>query len=384
MLVTGAYYPEISSGGQQCRAVARVLRGRVRFLVLATAVDRTLPAESIVDDVRVLRVPIDVTAAGSRAAAAVRLAWMMTRTRRAFDLVHIHGISSKNVVVTKVARLLGKKIVLTLHTAGQDEPGAADRASAADASFAAADLVMSVSPLLTERYRRAGLPESQLRQTANGIDIERFRPAAGEEQAALKRDLGLPAGPVVLFVGFFSREKRPDALFDAWRRIAVATGDQSTLVLVGATTASYREIDPELAPRIRAEAAAIGLADRVKFVEFTNEIEKYYRAADVFVLPSIREALPTSLLEAMATGLPSIACRLPGATDAIIEDGRNGALVTPGNIDELREALAGVLTDRVRASALGEAARRTIEERYSVARVAGDWLAAYQHVLAQA
>ena len=60
LLVTGAYYPEISSAAQQCRAVARALGGRARFTVLTTAVDRTLPSEAEVDGVRVFRLPIDV------------------------------------------------------------------------------------------------------------------------------------------------------------------------------------------------------------------------------------------------------------------------------------------------------------------------------------
>src|SRR2546427_10141536 len=73
LLVTGAYYPEISAAGVQCRAVAAALGGRVRFSVLTTSVDRSLPATDRVDDVIVHRVTIDVRSRLSKARAAVRL-----------------------------------------------------------------------------------------------------------------------------------------------------------------------------------------------------------------------------------------------------------------------------------------------------------------------
>lgn len=384
MLVTGAYYPEISSGGQQCREVARVLAGRVRFVVVTTAVDTTLPTEAEVDGVRVYRLPIDVTSLTSRMAAAVRLVTIFFALRREVQVVHLHGISSKNVLVTWLARLFGMRIVLTLHTAGQDEPEAVRaRKGLAYRSLRAADRVLSVSPLLSGRYRAAGLPPDKLAQTYNGINTARFRPANDAERLALRAGLGLPDGQVILFVGFFSRDKRPDVLFEAWTRIAAASADPIALVCVGATSSPYFEVDPGLADRMRAEAARLGLGDRLRLIEPTNDIEKYFRSADVFALPSVREAMPMALLEAMACGLPCVASRLPGATDIMVTDGENGRLVPPGDVSALAAALSAVIADPVDAARLGAAARRTIEERYGVERAAEDWLAAYRHVLAQ-
>lgn len=382
LLVTGAYYPEISSSGQQCRAVARALRERVRFSVLATAVDHTLPAESEVDGVRVVRLPIDVTSPLSRAAAFVRLARIMFRDRNQFDIVHLHGVSAKNVPITTFARLLGKRVVLTLHTAGQDEPQIiARRSNAAMRSLQRADLVLTVSPLLAERYRAAALPPEKLRETINGIDTDRFRPAGDAERTALRAQLQLPAARTILFVGFFSRDKRPNIVFEAWRRMAQRAREPIALVLVGATTAPYFEIDQDLAPRMRREAGEAGLGQLLRFVEFTNEIENYYRAADVFVLPSIREALPMALLEAMACGLPSVAVRLSGATDAIIEDGHSGMLFEPDDVTSLTVVLEELFAHQDRAAALGQSARRAIESRFTIERAGRDWAAAYEHVL---
>lgn len=383
LLVTGAYYPEIGTAGVLCRAVAAALAGRVRFSVVTTAVDPALPLTEVVDDVPVYRVPVDVRSPMSKATAAARLVWRLAERRHAFDLVHLHGCSQKNVAVTVVARALRTPIALTLHTAGQDEPQIVRRRSRLGYwALTSADLVLSVSPYLSDRYRDAGLPEARLRLTPNGIDTKRFRPASASERVELRRALGWPADqPVVLFVGFFSRDKRPDLLFRAWRRLAAAGGPPVRLVYVGATGPTYYEIDPALASQIRTDAAGMGAADRVELVEPTHEIERYLRAADVFVLPSVRESQGVALLEAMACGLPSIASRLPGATDVLIADGADGRLFPPDDEAALAAALQAVLSDRPGAAAMGTRARDTVVARYDIAQAAERWRTAYADVM---
>jgi glycosyltransferase involved in cell wall biosynthesis len=382
LLVTGAYYPEISAASVQCRAVAAALRGRADCSVVTTAVDPTLAATEIVDGVTVHRVVFDRRHRLSKVRASLRLVTSLLRAGRRCDVMHIHGVSQKNVPTTVLARWLGKPLVLTLHTSGQDEPEAVRRLGwAAYRAFMSADLVAAVSPSLIERYREASGPATQVVLTPNGIDTQRFRPATDAERLALRRSLGWPdSQPVVLFVGFFSRDKRPDLLFRAWRRLPPGPF-RPKLVYVGATGAGYYEIDESLAGRIRAEAAAHGCGGDVVFAEPTNEVERYFRAADVFVLPSAREAHPLALLEAMSCGLPSIASRLPGATDAIIEDGIDGRLVPVDDEAALAEALRGLLADSAAARAMGARARETVLGRYDVSKTAEKWLAAYHTVL---
>src|SRR5262249_57153705 len=96
---------------------------------------------------------------------------------------------------------------------------------------------------------------------------------------------------VIVFVAFFSRDKRPDLLFRAWSRLA-AEGRLSKLVYIGATTSPYFEIDRSMAGHIRAEAARLGRSDDVLFVEATHAVDRYLRPADPFVLSSVPEAPP--------------------------------------------------------------------------------------------
>jgi len=381
LLVTGAYYPEISAAAVQCRAVSARMRERVHVSVLTTAVTAGLPEQQRVDDVDVHRVLVDVSSRRSKAMASMRMASSLLRYRGTYDIIHVHGFSQKNVAVAVMSRVLRKPLVMTLHTAGQDEPEVVRRRGpAAYWAFTAPQLVMAVSAQLEARWRAAGLQTDRIRMSPNGIDTNRFRPADAAERDALRDSLGWARSrQVLLFVGFFSRDKRPDLLFRAWRRLDADRRPQ--LVFVGAKGTGYYEIDDAIREEIRREAAGIGASDRVTFVEPTHDVDRCFRAADLFVLPSVREAHPLALLEAMACGLPVVATRLPGATDAIIDEGVTGRLVTPDDEAALSAAIAGLLANPQAAREMGQRARETVSSRYDIQRTADAWVDAYETVL---
>ncbi len=376
LVVTGAYDPEISGGGIQARELIRALRDRVDFTVLTTT---SIANEAVrVDDIPVYRIAVDPTRLGSRVRGLLRLGWLLVRVGRASDVVHLQGFSSKNIVITVAARLLGARVLLVLQTGVHDDPGVVKTdVRLGFWSVMNADVVVAVSEALRECAARAGVAPDRLRTIPNGVDTMRFHPPSVRERQALRRRLSLPEDKaIILFVGFFSRDKGPHRLFAAWNGLPPPVRDRAMLVFVGQTKPPHPEIDPTLAESIRHEARGMGPAPR--FVERTHEIDAYYGAADVFVLPSVREGCPNALLEAMATGLPVIGTRLPGSTDSMITDGTDGRLVAPGDVDALRSALSEVLTDSVTASAYGAAARATACRRFSLARVSEAYLEIYR------
>jgi glycosyltransferase involved in cell wall biosynthesis len=383
MMVTGAYYPETSGGGLQARAVARALRRDADFVVLTTSADPLLPSRSEEDGIPIHRVHVDLESAASTLTAGARFAAAFARLAPAVDIVNLHGFSRKAIMLAALTRLFRKRFVLTLQTSVHDEPPAAKAAGAATYwAYRSADLYLSVSPGLSRGYLEAGLPVGRLRQVCNAVDTDAFRPSAAGERERLRRELGLPADvALVLFVGFFSRDKRPDLMYRAWADIA-AQEPASSLLMIGATRAVHGEVDAALGSAIRAQAARDGFADRLFFVEATATIDRYFRAADLYVLPSIREGLPLALIEAMASGLPCIASRLEGATDVLIDDQVNGLLVPPDDRAGLAAAVRRLLHDPVEAARLGAAARATVVERYAIRTAARPWLSAYLELAA--
>jgi glycosyltransferase involved in cell wall biosynthesis len=383
LMVTGAYFPEISSSGVQCRDMARLLAGRVEVHILTTSVAPELPRHDSVDGVPVTRITVDVRSGISKLRATRRMVLDLFRLAAWCDVVHLHGYSTKNVLVTLIAKLFRKPIVMSLHTKGYDEPAVIEgHGSLAYWAFLSADLYLSVSAGLIDSYLAAGLPGDRIIQVPNGIDIDRFAPSADRD--AIRRRLGIPAGrPAIVFVGFFSTDKQPQVLFDAWLRLLTSQRADATLIFVGATRSQYFEVDDSIAGALSREAAARGFSDRLMLTGPTHQVPDYLRAADLFVLPSRREGLPVALLEAMSCGLPCVASRLPGSTDTIIDDGDNGLLVPPGDVEALAAAMAAVLQDAGLAARLGAAARATIARRFASADIANRWLDAYNTLLPQ-
>ena len=380
LVVLGAYFPEISGGGLQARDLIASLRDRLRFTVLTTTA--LAGGADRVDEVDVFRVRVDTASIRSMVRGlgrGLRLLWSL---RHAFDVLHLEGYSRKNFPLTLAAAVLRKPVVLTLHTGGHDDVSAIKANSRLGFwSIGRARRVIAVSPALHDAAIDAGIPAAQVQYLPNGIDVTRFRPADRAARGWARQRLGIPENTLaILFVGFFSAEKGPRRLYDAWRGLPASQRDASTLVFIGQTTVPHTLVDPRIAEQIRSDAAAIGA--RPVFVERTHEIDEYYRAADLFVLASTREGCPVALLEAMASGLPVISTRLPGATDMIVADGENGLLVEPGSVEAIRAALARMLTDRKAAQAMGAQARQTIEASFSLDRVASAYLEIYRSVSA--
>ncbi len=100
------------------------------------------------------------------------------------------------------------------------------------------------------------------------------------------------------------------------------------------------------------------------FVGRVDNVEDYLRAADVFAFPSLFEAMPLSVLEAAACGLPCVASGVGGILDVL--DGGSGLLVPPGDADRLADALETLLADAGSRAALGAAARARVVSRFDL------------------
>ena len=119
------------------------------------------------------------------------------------------------------------------------------------------------------------------------------------------------------------------------------------------------------------------ISDRVYFYPPQTHLDVVYPAADVFVLPSLAEGLSNSLLEAMASGLAVLASRVGGNAEAVI-DGTTGFLFRPDSVEEIQAQTLKFLEHPRLAEEMGRAARKRVEEFYSIDKTAARYETIYR------
>lgn len=288
--------------------------------------------------------------------------------RRRFDLIHTHN-PKINALAALAARVAGvRSVVSTVHGLyshdGQRPVVRRSWRALERASAQLADLVLcqSAEDVRTARWSRI-VPDARLRRLGNGVDLERFSPDrfGRDDREALRRRLGIrPGEHCVGFVGRMVAEKGIPELVESvrgrrgWR-----------LLLVGP--------DERGVKRDALDPAALAAAENVTWLGLQADLPPLYAAMDVLTLPSHREGLPRTLLEAQAMARPIVATRVRGCREAI-EAGHTGLLVPPAAPRSLRQALDALAGDPGRRRRLGAAgrgrARRLFDERAVFERIA--------------
>jgi rhamnosyl/mannosyltransferase len=193
-----------------------------------------------------------------------------------------------------------------------------------------------------------------------GIDLTRYQRLDPVAQARVEELRAQTPGPNILFVGRFVYYKGLDVLINAMTRCP------GTLTIVG---------DGPLEGALRAQVATLGLEGRVRFAGRAShaDLPAYYRATDLFVLPSVAEteAYGVVQIEAMAAGVPVVSTNLPTGVPWVNQHGVTGLIVPPGDAAALADALRALIEDPPRRARLGDNGRRRAEALFSTDRTVG-------------
>ena len=229
-----------------------------------------------------------------------------------------------------------------------------------------------------ERAVRMGIARSdRMLVIGNGIDLSRFAsdPDVG---MAVRAELGIPRDAVVaVCVARLIREK--GVLDLAAAALRCADIPRLVFLVVGDALPSDRDAVTE---ELAAHPVARELGLRWLRVGYRSDVDRMLKAADFFVLPSYREGLPRSLIEAMACGLPAVMTDIPAGRE-LISNGETGILVPPGDITALVNAVRQVALDPAHRRVMGEAARARAGERHSETAVLERELRAFSTLLAR-
>jgi glycosyltransferase involved in cell wall biosynthesis len=197
----------------------------------------------------------------------------------------------------------------------------------------------------------------------NGVDVDYFKP--GLRNVEFLSKFNLEEGNYVLFVGRVSPEKGVHLLLKAFSYIAQESVHVK-LVIAGPLTSSYSASGTSPYARAIVEYAKRRLPGRVIFTGgvVKDELRVLYSNAHLFVLPSLAEAFPMVLLEAMASGAPPIGSTTSGIPD-VITDGVNGLLFKKGDWKDLATKMLTLINDETLRNKLAAKARETAVEKYS-------------------
>jgi len=232
-----------------------------------------------------------------------------------------------------------------------------------------ADRVIAVSNATGRFCRALGVSDHKIVVIHNGIDLSKLNSIASK--ASIRARLGIGSKPLIVTAIRLVKRKGPGNLVAAFSKV-LKSKPEVKLAIAGK--------GPEYA-NLRAMIKKLGVENSVFMLGFLphEQVLELMAAADVFVLPSMIEACPFALLEAMAAGAPAI-CTRAGGIQEIIEDGVNGLMVPLASDDALANAILRILNDRKLAKRLRTNGSTTVREKFSWERTAKQTLALYEAV----
>ncbi len=354
VMVSAGWRPALGGAERQAEELARALAARGASV---TALTRRLPGtpeREAVAGVAVRRLPsLGSGAADSLLFLVEAFVWLVLH-RHEYDAVHAHLAGSPALAAAAAGRLLGKPVLVKLGGGrGIGELAVSSRGVFGRLKLrllaALAPRFLAVVPDLAEEAAEH-LGPVEVEVLPNGVDVRRFVPADAMRRRVVRAGLGLPAdAPVFLYTGRFSWEKRLPWFIGVWSR--ATEGTSAVLVLAGS--------GPE------RDAIVAAVRPSVKVLDAVEDSAPLYAAADVFVLPSTSEGLSNALLEAMSSGLASVASAVGGTAQTVL-DGETGLLFSRDDEAAAAAACARLARGPELVKRLGAAARRVAEERYAL------------------
>ncbi len=205
----------------------------------------------------------------------------------------------------------------------------------------------------------------------SGVDLSRFRSNL-RVRRLIRKDLQISdTSVVILYLGRLKRDKGVLELARAYTLIANQVPNISLIIVGPDEENMLSKLSEILIKHIKTV--------RIK-TNFTSEAESFMQAADIFCLPSYREGFGSVIIEAAACGIPSVASKIYGLSDAV-EDFSTGILVEPGNIEKLSNALLLLVKDEELRRALGLSAQKRVLSLFSKDHITGLLLRFYREIL---
>jgi glycosyltransferase involved in cell wall biosynthesis len=350
--------PLVGGGAYHVYNLARELtRKGVDVKVFALSLENTFFKRTKVEmhfgKVQVLRVPASRTPKFNYQFAPKLISLLLKENP---DIIHAHGYQVFTTDAALMASITKKTpLVLTLHGFPRSFDSLAHRAHfnlIGKGVLERAEKIISVSHRVALEFRAIGVPQEKIAIIPNGIDLEEYKQLPMGDSFRKRLDIK-DTEKIVLTIGRLEKIKGFQYLIRALPSIIEEVG--STKLVIAGPDFNY-------GAQLKRLTEEANVQDNVIFYGPINGKEKFeaFSAANIVAVPSIYEGFGMLLLEAMAAGKPLVATNT-GAAPEIIQNGKNGILVNPSDVEDLAGRITELLSDDQLMNLIGQESRKTVE-----------------------
>ncbi len=288
--------------------------------------------------------------------SAVRGAWQLGRYIRRHGIQLVHAFDTPmNCFAVPAARFFRAPVVLSSQRASRRLSSRPEQFVLRVTDHLVDAVVVNCEAMRRHMMEDEGVRAERLRTCYNGLDTSRFQPLPKQRPAALEG-----ASLVIGVVCALRPEKGLPTLVEAFAKVVsqassdLRSGLRLAIVGSGPMLGTLQEMSVKL-----------GVQDRCHFEPSTADVAAWLRAIDIFVLPSLSEALSNSLMEAMSCGCAVVASAV-GGNPELVSDGTTGLLFQAGNASELGDRLERLMVDEGLRARVGTSASDTVRRRFSL------------------
>jgi glycosyltransferase involved in cell wall biosynthesis len=229
--------------------------------------------------------------------------------------------------------------------------------------------VIAISEAIADVLRDRGVESERLTVIRSAVDVAQFDKAGDCE--AFRHEFGVPPGALVIAAaGQLIPRKGHSYLLQALADLR-REHPGVRLIIFG---------EGYLGNQLRAQTATLGLGDVVQFAGFREDLDSFVSCFDIFAHPALAEGLGVAALKAAAAAVPIVGFAAGGLVEAVAH-GETGLLVPPEDVDELRTAIAMLMTDEQLRHRLGRAGRDRMQKEFSIATMARKHVDLYESVI---